>query len=70
MTKTMTSLMLVGALAFNLAACGTAATTATLPNKAEEQASCRETGLTNAGDAKMGQLDCSPRQAPGAASTK
>lgn len=70
MIKTVTSLVLVSVLACNLAACGTAATTATLPNKAEEKASCRETGLTDAGDSRMGQRDCSPRPAPGATSTR
>lgn len=68
MNKTLTSLLSVVALACNLAACSTAATTATLPGKAEEKASCRETGLTDGKDSRMGQLDCSPRPTPGAAS--
>lgn len=70
MNKTVTNLLLAGALACNLAACSTTATTAALPGKAEETASCRETGLTDGKDSKMGQLDCSPRAAAGPNSAK
>lgn len=70
MNKTFTNLLFLLAVAGNLAACSTAATTATLPGKAEETASCRETGLTDARDSKMGQLDCTPRTATGATGAK
>ena len=70
MNKTMTSLLLVGVLGCNLVACSTAATTATLPGKAEEVASCRETGLTDGKDSRMGQVGCTPRTDPAATSAK
>lgn len=70
MHEVITRLLFAGALACSLAACGTAATTAKLPGNAEENASCRETGLTDAKDSRMGQLDCSPRPVPGATGTK
>jgi hypothetical protein len=61
MRKTVISLVFGGVMACNLPACSTAATTAAMPGKAEQSASCREAGLTNGNDSRMGQLDCSPR---------
>lgn len=64
MNKTVSSLLLGGVLAFNLAACATDATNAVLPRPAEEAASCGETVLTEAKAAKMGQPDCSRAATP------
>lgn len=70
MRKIVISLIFGGVMGYNLAACSTAATTAAMPGKAEQSASCREAGLTNGNDSRMGQLDCSPRPASSGAIAK
>lgn len=61
MNHTVLNLLLGSALVCNLAACTTAATTATLPGTPEVAASCRESAATP-------ERDCTP--APGPTSAK
>lgn len=56
MNKTVFAMLLGSALAFHLAACSTAATTAVLPRPAEEAASCGATAPDAGGTPR--QRDC------------
>ncbi len=55
MRRTLSPLMFGAALAVTLAAC----TSTPMPTTAQATP-CRETGLTNAADSRLGQLDCGP----------
>jgi ABC-type uncharacterized transport system auxiliary subunit len=59
MHRTFSRLLLSAALAVTLSAC----TTTPAPLR-DDPVACRETGLTNGPDSKMGQLDCAPARNP------
>ena len=65
MKKTVSCLLLSVAMASTVAAC----TTRPL-SKNNNETACRETGLTDAADSRMGQLECGPVKGRGTDSDK
>lgn len=59
MKRTVSCITLGFAMAFSLAAC-TSTGTDSVVAKSDNTTPCREVGLTDGKDSRLGQLDCSP----------